>query len=93
MFNEMTGDLHMHLRVKKFGSEFRGKPAWFWNGLFEEAYTTDNCDYFYQINDDVESLTPGTLLTVCCSSHRCPAGGLGCVVGIVWSVSGLTRCV
>jgi hypothetical protein len=44
--------------VKKFGPENRGAPAWFWNGLFDEAYH-DGCQYAYQLNDDIELMTGG----------------------------------
>ena len=52
--------------MKKFGPENRGAPAWFWNGLFKEGYE-DGCDYFYQLNDDIDLMTGGTCgcLSVC----------------------------
>src|SRR5580658_1832454 len=33
-------------------------PAWAWNQIFEQAYK-DGSDFFYQVGDDIELLSPG----------------------------------
>eukprot|EP00698_Gefionella_okellyi_P012819 TRINITY_DN3479_c0_g1_i2.p2 TRINITY_DN3479_c0_g1~~TRINITY_DN3479_c0_g1_i2.p2 ORF type:complete len:238 (-),score=40.19 TRINITY_DN3479_c0_g1_i2:53-766(-) len=55
-FVETTQEFHMHLFVKKFDSSNRGAPAWFWNGLYDEAVES-GCDYSYQLNDDILMLS------------------------------------
>lgn len=36
----------------------KGAPARLWSGIAQHAYA-DGCDYMYQLNDDLELITPG----------------------------------
>ena len=42
----------------KYGGEDKGAPCWVWNKLFARA-CDEGCSYFYQLNDDLQLLTPG----------------------------------
>ncbi len=42
----------------KYGGEDKGAPCWVWNKLFARA-CDEGSDYFYQLNDDIQLLTPG----------------------------------
>ena len=43
----------------RYGGEDKGAPCWVWNKLLARACATDSDSYFYQLNDDLELLTPG----------------------------------
>lgn len=50
-FATVTAGYPMELQVHVFEG-MKGAPAWIWSALADVAYF-DNCDYFYQVNDDL----------------------------------------
>jgi len=53
----LVGERRVRLELHLL-SGTRGAPCWVWNWLFKRACET-GCDYFFQLNDDIELATPG----------------------------------
>ena len=43
----------------RYGGEDKGAPCWVWNKLFARACAAAPNSYFYQLNDDLQLMTPG----------------------------------
>lgn len=41
-----------------YSADFTVSNRYIWNHIFSQAYA-DNCDYFYQLVDDVQFISPG----------------------------------